>query len=157
MIKYFQNRFALSEKGAKDLQKGIVFSTLFNLALMLPPSFMFFFLMECLNTQYQSQRHSLLFYIIIAIVAIGIMFIFSRWQYDSTYTSIYRESAHRRIRLAEKLRKLPLSFWGERNLSDLTSTILEDCAHLEQTFSHHTTTFCCCNNHSCHRYSLIFL
>ena len=136
MIKYFQNRFALSEKGAKDLQKGIAFSTLFNLALMLPPSFMFFFLMECLNTQYQSQRHSLLFYIIIAIVAIGIMFIFSRWQYDSTYTSIYRESAHRRIMLAEKLRKLPLSFWGERNLSDLTSTILEDCAHLEQTFSH---------------------
>lgn len=77
MIKYFQNRFALSEKGAKDLQKGIAFSTLFNLALMLPPSFMFFFLMECLNTQYQSQRHSLLFYIIIAIVAIGIMFIFN--------------------------------------------------------------------------------
>lgn len=136
MIKYFQNRFALSEKGAKDLQKGIAFSTLFNLALMLPPSFMFFFLMEYLNTQYQSQRHSLLFYIIIAIVAIGIMFIFSRWQYDSTYTSIYRESAHRRIMLAEKLRKLPLSFWGKRNLSDLTSTILEDCAHLEQTFSH---------------------
>ena len=52
MIKYFQNRFALTEKGAKDLRQGIVSSTLLNLVLMLPPTYLFFFLMEYLdNTQ----------------------------------------------------------------------------------------------------------
>ncbi len=65
-----------------------------------------------------------------------VMFFISRWQYDSTYTTIYNESAQRRIGLAEKLRRLPLAFFGERNLSDLTSTIMEDCTSLEQIFSH---------------------
>ena len=64
------------------------------------------------------------------------MFVVSRWQYDSTYTTVYNESAQRRISMAEKLRRLPLAFFGERNLSDLTSTIMEDCTQLEQTFSH---------------------
>lgn len=136
MIKYFQNRFALSKKGAKDLWRGIVFSTLLNLSLMLPPIYLFFFLLEYLNEKYSLQRHTLWFYIVIAIVFMGIMLITTRWQYDSTYTTIYMESAQRRIMLAEKLRRLPLAFFSKRNLSDLTSTIMEDCAHLEQTFSH---------------------
>lgn len=136
MIKYFQNRFALSKKGAKDLWRGIVFSTLLNLSLMLPPIYLFFFLLEYLNEKYSLQRHTLWFYIVIAIVFMGIMLITTRWQYDSTYTTIYMESAQRRITLAEKLRRLPLAFFSKRNLSDLTSTIMEDCAHLEQTFSH---------------------
>lgn len=58
------------------------------------------------------------------------------WQYQSTFTSVYEESANRRISLAEKLRKLPLAFFGEKNLSDLTSTIMDDCTDLEHTFSH---------------------
>ena len=136
MIKYFQNRFALSKKGAKDLWRGIVFSALLNLSLMLPPIYLFFFLLEYLNEKYSLQRHTLWFYIVIAIVFMGIMLITTRWQYDSTYTTIYMESAQRRIMLAEKLRRLPLAFFSKRNLSDLTSTIMEDCAHLEQTFSH---------------------
>lgn len=136
MIKYFQNRFALSKKGAKDLWRGIVFSTLLNLSLMLPPIYLFFFLLEYLNEKYSLQRHTLWFYIVIAIVFMGIMLITTLWQYDSTYTTIYMESAQRRITLAEKLRRLPLAFFSKRNLSDLTSTIMEDCAHLEQTFSH---------------------
>ena len=46
MIRYFQTRFALSEKGAKDFRKGVVFSTLLNLAFMLPATYLFFFLMR---------------------------------------------------------------------------------------------------------------
>lgn len=103
---------------------------------MLPPIYLFFFLLEYLNEKYSLQRHTLWFYIVIAIVFMGIMLITTRWQYDSTYTTIYMESAQRRITLAEKLRRLPLAFFSKRNLSDLTSTIMEDCAHLEQTFSH---------------------
>ena len=136
MIKYFQNRFALSEKGAKDLRRGIAFSTLLNLALMLPPSYLFLFLMEYLEADSRIGQHTLWFYVLLAVVLMGMMFFISRWQYDSTYTTIYNESAQRRIGLAEKLRRLPLAFFGERNLSDLTSTIMEDCTSLEQIFSH---------------------
>ena len=136
MMKYFQNRFALSEKGANDLLRGIVFSTLLNLALMLPPTYLFLFLMEYISTHPQLQRHTLWFYLLVAAVLAAVMFFVARWQYDSTYTTVYNESAKRRISIAEKLRQLPLAFFGERNLSDLTSTVMEDCTELEHTFSH---------------------
>ena len=136
MIKYFQNRFALTKKGAKDLRRGIVFSTLLNLALMLPPTYLFFFLMEHLENKQGNAPHSLWFYLLVAAGLMVAMFVVSRWQYDSTYTTVYNESAQRRISLAEKLRRLPLAFFGERNLSDLTATIMEDCTLLETTFSH---------------------
>ena len=136
MIRYFQNRFALSEKGAKDLRRGIFFSTLLNVALMLPPSYLFFFLMEYVDVRRAAPPQSLWLYLLIALVALCIMFVVSRWQYNSTYVTVYAESAQRRITLAEKLRRLPLAFFGEHNLSDLTSTMMEDCAQLEETFSH---------------------
>ena len=59
MIRYFQNRFALTKKGAKDLRRGIVFSTLLNLALMLPPTYLFFFLMEYLDNMPMNAPHTL--------------------------------------------------------------------------------------------------
>ena len=136
MTRYFQNRFALSEKGAKDLQRGILFSTLLNMALMLPPTYLFLFLMEYVGRHHGLQQPSLWLYLLLAAGLAAVMFVVSRWQYDSTYTTVYNESAQRRISMAEKLRRLPLAFFGERNLSDLTSTIMEDCTQLEQTFSH---------------------
>ena len=136
MTRYFQNRFALSKKGAKDLQRGILFSTLLNMALMLPPTYLFLFLMEYVGRHHGLQQPSLWLYLLLAAGLAAVMFVVSRWQYDSTYTTVYNESAQRRISMAEKLRRLPLAFFGERNLSDLTSTIMEDCTQLEQTFSH---------------------
>lgn len=136
MIQYFQDRFALSEKGAKDLRRGIAYSTLLNLALMLPPTYLFLFLMEHVSKKPLMPTHTLFFYLLLAAALVVVMFVIARWQYDSTYITIYTESAQRRIGLAEKLRRLPLSFFGERNLSDLTSTVMEDCTMLEQIFSH---------------------
>ena len=136
MTRYFQNRFALSKKGARDLQRGILFSTLLNMALMLPPTYLFLFLMEYVGQHHGPQQPSLWLYLLLAAGLAAVMFVVSRWQYDSTYTTVYNESAQRRISMAEKLRRLPLAFFGERNLSDLTSTIMEDCTQLEQTFSH---------------------
>lgn len=136
MTRYFQNRFALSEKGARDLQRGILFSTLLNIALMLPPTYLFLFLMEYVGQHHGPQQPSLWLYLLLAAGLAAVMFVVSRWQYDSTYTTVYNESAQHRISMAEKLRRLPLAFFGERNLSDLTSTIMEDCTQLEQTFSH---------------------
>ncbi len=139
MLKIIQKKFALSQKGAKDFIKGTFCSTLLNFTLMLPAAFMFIFLNEYLNKNINSNAaviHGIGYYILLGIGFMIIMFVISMVQYKSTYTTVYEESANRRISLAEKLRKLPLAFFGEKNLSDLTSTIMSDNTDLEQTFSH---------------------
>ena len=136
---FFQQRLALSEKGAKDFIKGTFFTTLLDISLMLPAVFMFFFLNEYLNKVFNptsSVEHAVGYYILLGFGFMLIMFGIAVLQYRSTFVSIYDESANRRISLAEKLRKLPLAFFGEKNLSDLTSTIMNDNTDLEHTFSH---------------------
>ena len=139
MIEVIKRRFALSTKGAKDFCKGVFFTTLLDIVLMLPAVFVFLFLEEYLRPVFQpsaSVTHGILYYSILGIVFMIVMYIFAVLQYCSTYTTVYDESANRRISLAEKLRKLPLAFFGEKNLSDLTATIMDDCNDLEHTFSH---------------------
>ncbi len=139
MYNKIQKSFALSEKGAKDFIKGTLATTLLDIALMLPAVFMFYFLNEYLNkvlTPNATITHSIWYYIILALSFMLIMFVIAVVQYKSTFSTIYDESANRRISLAEKLRKLPLAFFGEKNLSDLTSTIMNDNTDLEHTFSH---------------------
>ena len=74
MIKYLQQRFALTEKGAKDLRKGIACSTLMNLALMLPPTYLFFFLMEYIDAKPSTEPHTLWFYVLVALLLAVLMF-----------------------------------------------------------------------------------
>ncbi len=115
------------------------FTTLLDIVLMLPAVFVFLFLEEYLRPVFQpsvSVTHGILYYSILGIIFMIVMYIFAVLQYRSTYTTVYDESANRRISLAEKLRKLPLAFFGEKNLSDLTATIMDDCTDLEHTFSH---------------------
>lgn len=80
--------------------------------------------------------HGLAYFCAVAVGFLAVMYAVGVFQYRSTYTCVYDESANRRISLAEKLRRLPLAFFGEKNLSDLTSTIMDDCTDLEHTFSH---------------------
>lgn len=139
MLNTIQRRFALSQKGAKDFCKGAFFTALLDIALMLPAVFMFFFLEDYLRPILNpgaSPLHGLLYYSLLGVGFMVLMYIFAVLQYRSTYTTVYEESANRRISLAEKLRILPLAFFGEKNLSDLTSTIMDDCTDLEHTFSH---------------------
>ncbi len=139
LIEVIKRRFALSTKGAKDFCKGVFFTTLLDMVLMLPAVFVFLFLEEYLRPVFQpsaSVTHGILYYSLLGIVFMIVMYIFAVLQYRSTYTTVYDESANRRISLAEKLRKLPLAFFGEKNLSDLTATIMDDCTDLEHTFSH---------------------
>ena len=139
MIEVIKRRFALSTKGAKDFCKGVFFTTLLDIVLMLPAVFVFLFLEEYLRPVFQpsvSVTHGILYYSILGIIFMIVMYIFAVLQYRSTYTTVYDERANRRISLAEKLRKLPLAFFGEKNLSDLTATIMDDCTDLEHTFSH---------------------
>lgn len=139
MYSLIQQRFALSLKGAKDFTKGVFFTTLLNIALMFPAIFIFIFLDDylqpVLNTG-SSHLNGLGYYLLLGLGFMFLMWIIALFQYKSTFTTVYEESANRRIELAEKLRILPLAFFGEKNLSDLTSTIMSDTTDLEHTFSH---------------------
>lgn len=134
-----RQRFALSEKGARDFCRGVAWTTVFDIVLMLPAVFVFVFLDDTLRPLLggtPSTGHGLAYYALLALAFMAVMYVVGVFQYRSTYTSVYDESATRRISLAEKLRRLPLAFFGEKNLSDLTATIMDDCTDLEHTFSH---------------------
>ncbi len=136
MIQYLQNRLALSEDGAKNLIKGILWTSLQNIALMLPAVFVYIFLTDYLSPDGGQEHSSYSFYMLLALGLMLIIYLVSFKQYANVYTNVYQESAKRRITLAEKMRKLPLAYYSEHNLSDLTSTVMEDNTHLEQIFSH---------------------
>ena len=135
MRKIIQKRFALSEKGAKDFLIGTLWTLILDISLMLPAIYMFSFLNDFFHQDAESG-YRLHQYLLLGLAFMLIMFIIAVFQYRSTYTTVYDESANRRISLAEKIRRLPLAFFGEKNLSDLTSTIMEDSTDLEHTFSH---------------------
>ncbi len=139
MFNILEKRFTLTRKGARDFSKGVFFTTLLDIALMLPAVYIFLFLEEYLRPVFNPSAtitNGLWYYILLGIIFMLIMWVIARFQYRNTYTTVYDESANRRISLAEKLRKLPLAFFGEKNLSDLTSTIMDDSTELEHTFSH---------------------
>ena len=139
MIKMLMARLALSEQGARDLLKGVWWTTLLDIAIMLPVVLTFLFLDDWLGPVLapgSDTAHGLAYYSAMGLAFMAVMYAIAVKQYRSTYTSVYGESANRRIALAEKLRKLPLAFFGEKNLSDLTATIMDDCTDLEHTFSH---------------------
>ena len=134
MIKFLMKKYALSRQGAKDLIIATISCVVHNLTLMLPVSLLYL-LVSDLYAGGVPQGH--LWIYIVGMVAAVLFILFSyRWVYGATYYATYKESSVRRISLAEKLRKLPLSFFGKRDLSDLTTTIMADCTTLEQSFSH---------------------
>ena len=134
MIQRLQKRYALSEQGAKDLVKGCLACVLQNLSFMFPVSLLYFLVSDLLNGGIAAGKSA--FYIIGCAVCIGLILFTTYLQYNATYFATYTESGVRRITLAERLRKIPLSFFGKKDLADLTSTIMADCTFLEQSFSH---------------------
>ncbi|GAA6357130.1 ABC transporter ATP-binding protein [Parabacteroides distasonis] len=139
MINWIKARFVLSDKGAKDLCKGVCWTVLRDISLMLPAIYVFLFLEDWLRSVLMlssSAIHGVMYYSILGLAFMVVMYVIAIFQYRSTYINVYEESANRRISLAEKLRKLPLAYFGEKNLSDLTATIMDDCTDLEHTFSH---------------------
>lgn len=134
MIKKLQRMFALSEQGAKDLVKGILACALQNVAFMFPVGLLYYLVGDLLKGGVSGGR--VWFYVAGCIVSLLLIFFITRLQYNATYLATYVETGVRRITLAEKLRKIPLSFFGKKDLADLTSTIMADCTFLETAFSH---------------------
>lgn len=135
MIKKFQKQYASSRQGAIDLLKGIITCAFQNIAFMLPASLLYILVSDLLNGSIPQAK--IIFYIVGCIVCIGIIFLATYFQYNNTFFSTYIESGKRRISLAERLRKLPLSFFGKKDLADLTSTIMADCTTMEKSLSHY--------------------
>ena len=134
MLNYIMKKYALSRQGAKDLVIATISCVVHNLTLMLPVSLLYLLVSDLYGGDVP-QNH--LWIYIVGMIAAVLLILFSyRWVYGATYYATYKESSVRRISLAEKLRKLPLSFFGKRDLSDLTTTIMADCTTLEQSFSH---------------------
>ena len=133
MIKRLQKRYALSEQGAKDLVKGCLACVLQNLSFMFPVGLLYFLVGDLMNGGVPGEK--IAFYIVGCVVCIGLILLTTYFQYNATYFATYTESGVRRITLAERLRKIPLSFFGKKDLADLTSTIMADCTFLEHSFN----------------------
>lgn len=142
-MKFLQKKYALSPQGAKDLFKGILYSVLAYISLMLPVALLALVLDSFLDTLLDggSKNTNVLMYTIIGIVILAVIFVMHYLQYTITYMGTYKESERRRITLAEKLRTLPLRFFQEHDVSDLTGTIMGDCAGFEHAFSHTVSQF----------------
>ena len=135
MIKALKKKYALSDQGAKDLLKGIVYSVLANISLMFPVILLAIVLNQLLAPVLgaSAPEISAAVYTVIGIVILAVVFIFHYCQYTATYLGTYDESARRRT--------LPLTFFHQRDLADLTSTIMGDCANFEHAFSHTVPQF----------------
>lgn len=127
------HKYALSEKGASDMIKAFVSVTISDLVLMVPISMLYFLVEDYMNGTLAGKG---MFYLAGCLISMILIAVTTYIQYNATFLSAYVESGVRRITLAEKLRKIPLSFFGKKDLSDLTSTIMADCAMMETASSH---------------------
>ena len=134
MIEKLKHKYALSENGAKNMIKAFVAVTIANLVLMLPVGLLYQLTSYLLDGKVPKDK--LGFFIGGIVVIFVLVAVTTYFQYNATFFSTYVESGVRRRALAEKLRRLPLSFFGKKDLSDLTNTIMSDCALLETGSSH---------------------
>ena len=134
MIKLLKRRFALSRQGAVDLIKGCIACVAQDISFMFPVGLLYYFVVDAMNGGVSKERAA--FYGIGALACLCLIFTVTWFQYNATYLATYVESGVRRISLAEQLRRIPLSFFGKKDLADLTNSIMGDCATLETAFSH---------------------
>ncbi len=139
MKKYLQRKYILSNDGSDNVMKSIVSSTLINISVMLPMLLAFLFLRQYAEKFFGAEvstDFSLVHFIVMIVAAFLIMFFIAKNDYKKSFVTIYDESAKSRIKLAEKLRKLPLSYFGKKDLADLSATIMSDATTFEHLFSH---------------------
>lgn len=134
MMEKLRHKYALSEKGAKDMVRAFIAVTISNLVLMLPVGLLY--KLSSYLLEGELKKSELPFFIIAIAITLILIALTALLQYNATFLSTYVESGIRRRGLAEKLRKLPLSFFGKKDLADLTNTIMTDCATIETASSH---------------------
>ena len=134
-----KHKYALSDKGAKGMIRAVAAVTLSNVILMIPVGLLYMLSSYLLDGELPREKFG---FFIAAIVIVLLLIAGSTViQYRATFLSTYIESGVRRRTLAEKLRKIPLSFFGKKDLADLTNTIMSDCASIETASSHFIPEF----------------
>lgn len=136
IIKTLQYKYALSENGAKDMVRAFAACTFSDLVLMIPAGLLYQFIATVYTTEAPISSNQILFFGIGILVCLGLICLSTYIQYNCTFFATYKESGVRRLSLAEHIRKLPLSFFSQRDLTDLTNAIMSDCATLETASSH---------------------
>lgn len=134
-----KHKYALSDKGAKGMIRAVAAVTLSNVILMIPVGLLYMlssYLLDC-----ELPREKFGFFIAAIVIVLLLIAGSTVIQYRATFLSTYIESGVRRRTLAEKLRKIPLSFFGKKDLADLTNTIMSDCASIETASSHFIPEF----------------
>ena len=134
MKNWLKHKYALSEEGAKDMIKACISVTCTNIVLMMSSGILYLLIKDLLDNNLTSDR--IWIYAVGSAVIILLIAVTNYIQYNATFLSTYRESGRRRTTLAETLRRLPLSFFGKKNLADLTTNIMGDCAQIETASSH---------------------
>jgi len=132
MKEFYKKRFALTDKGARNLSKATLASFFVYCTNMLPAILLMIFAQEVLENINKSNG----FYIGFSVLTIVAMYILLSIEYDKLYSTTYQESADLRIRTAENLSKLPLSYFSKHDISDLSQTIMSDIEGIEHAMSH---------------------
>lgn len=134
MIQKLQHKYALSRQGAIDMIKACISVAITNFCLMMPSGILYLLIGDMLGSGLKKER---IWIYAAGSAAILILIALTNYiQYNATFLSTYRESGVRRTTLAEILRKLPLSYFGKKNIADLTTNIMGDCAQIETASSH---------------------
>ena len=145
MINYFMKKYAMSQTGANNLRKAVFSRTILNLTKMFPPMIAFMFIFQSLSDMDTAEEAIALTPqndVRIILAMLFVMFFVARWDYTRLYTNVYSESANVRVDIANRLKKLPLSYFGKRNISDLAATMMGDMSLYEEIFSCSSRTFC---------------
>lgn len=132
-----REKYALTAEGAKNIRLGAFWTVIVNLVAMFGIGF-FFYLMEQLIASLTegAALPDMVPYGVGLVIFAVVLWVAHWFQYDYTYGKTYRESGKQRISLGERMRELPLSFFGKRDLADLTETIMTDATTMEHVYSH---------------------
>lgn len=132
-----RSALGLTDRGWRTFKRGVLFCAIANLVLMAPMCILFLLVRDFVaHLEAGAPLPALWPYLIAVIVVIALIAVTQLLEYRNTYGPVYEESARKREGIAERLRMLPLSFFGTRDLSDLTNTIMKDCADQERLFMH---------------------
>lgn len=133
----FRRKYALSEQGVKNTKKGTLWTVIVNLTVMGGIGILYYMMTEYMDVLVKGSEISNSAKYIIAVIAFLVLSLLTHMQqYRATYGLVYGEVKTMRIGLAERLRKLPLGFFGKRDLADLTETIMGDVNRMEHVWSH---------------------
>jgi ATP-binding cassette subfamily B protein len=135
--KEFQRKYALTDQGVKNTKQGTLWTVIVNLIVMGGMGILYLLMSKYMDTLTNgAPLPNALVFILLVLAFVVLSLLTHMQQYRATYGLVYSEVKNVRVGLAERLRKLPLGYFGKRDLADLTETIMGDVNRLEHVWSH---------------------